>query len=331
MNTKESISDDEASLLKLRDSMSEQQRNDMAEIIGNELKRREALRSNVSMKSKVSSSAMSGRLGMDDLKDVYQSADKNIQELRVKALESKVRDAKREASRFGVAPKRRASETQINSLFAGISGKISVIIIGAAILGFAGLKTIKNTSTQTTKVAKAADSSKARASLETPKTEEPFKELEQKIEPVEEKKIAADLTVKIPTTESERAVLMQLDQRRVELERRRVVLDQKEKELVAQAKLVSEKITELKSLTNKLAAMRSEKDSKYTARLDQLAAVYGAMAPNEASGLIAKLDEEVALGLLERMPEKRMAQILGVMEPSRAIELTKLLTDRKGL
>jgi flagellar motility protein MotE (MotC chaperone) len=133
------------------------------------------------------------------------------------------------------------------------------------------------------------------------------------------------------SSNAEKNMLLQLDQRRVELEQRKQILDDKERELQAQAQLVAEKVTELKALIAKLSTLRKDKDHKYEARMEQLASVYSAMAPNEAGSLISKLDDEVGLGLLERMPGKRMAQILGVMDQNRALELTKSLTSRKKL
>ena len=124
---------------------------------------------------------------------------------------------------------------------------------------------------------------------------------------------------------------MQLDNRRVELEKRKQILDQKEGEIQQQAQLVSEKVAELKSLITKLSTIRKEKDHKYNARMEQLASVYSAMTPQESANLIAKLDNDIGLALLERMPGKRMAQILGVMDQNRALELTKHLTDKKKL
>ncbi len=330
MNTKVSLDEDEKGLLKLRDSMSEQQRSEMAEIIGNELKRRESLKYTSGAKSNVKASGLSGGLGAADLKDLYESTDKNIQQLRVKALENKVKEAKKDASRFGVVPSKRAmSSTRAPLNYENYISKLPVVLFGLGIIAFAGLKSIKTVNGAPQPVSQLqSENTSSRASLGEVAKPEAFKEIDSTSRVAN---TGAELSVKVPTTEAEKAVLLQLDQRRVELERRRIVLDQKEKELIVQAKLVTEKITELKSLTNKLAALRTEKNSKFEARLDQLASVYGAMAPNDASGLIARLDEEVALSLLERMPEKRMAQILGVMEQSRAIELTKSLTNRKLL
>jgi flagellar motility protein MotE (MotC chaperone) len=329
MNANAIIGDDEKSLLELRETMTEQQRSDMAEIIGNELKRREAIKINANRKSNIQPSRLSGGLGADDMRDVYENADKNIQALRVKALENRVNEAKKDASRFGLVPKRQSKS--FNSVIPS-GNKLPVILFGIAILFFAGLKSAKLTNSNFS-FSKPAAQVEARASLDTPKKPETLQEIKNTeiTNEVKNEVVIDNLGIRVPSSDSERAILMQLDQRRVELERRNMVLDQKEKELIIQAKLVTEKVTELKTLINKLSALRSEKDTKYEARLDQLAAVYGAMAPNEASSLIAKLDEVVAIGLLERMPEKRMAQILGVMDQTRAIEMTRLLTNKSTL
>ena len=125
------------------------------------------------------------------------------------------------------------------------------------------------------------------------------------------------------TGKAEREVLLTLDQRRVELEARSHGLDKKEMELGIQDRIVAEKITELKSIYGQLQARRQELDQKREAKLDQLAEVYATMAPEQAAPIIAKLDNETALSLLQRMSGKRMGQILSSMSSDRAIELTK--------
>ena len=121
----------------------------------------------------------------------------------------------------------------------------------------------------------------------------------------------------------ERETLLALDQRRVELEARSQGLDKKEIELVMQDRIVAEKIAELKSIYGQLQARRQEIDHKREAKLEQLAEVYSTMAPEQAAPIIAKLDNETALSLLQRMSGKRMGQILSSMNSDRAIELTK--------
>lgn len=130
-------------------------------------------------------------------------------------------------------------------------------------------------------------------------------------------------------TETDKQILSELDARRVELEKRREELEKKEQMLGLQAETLASRLAELRGLTSKLKEFRKQKDSLYEARLEQLANVYGSMAPNEAAPLIAKLEDDIGLSLLERMPGKRMGQILSMMPSERAIELTKSLTDKQ--
>jgi flagellar motility protein MotE (MotC chaperone) len=122
-------------------------------------------------------------------------------------------------------------------------------------------------------------------------------------------------------------VLTALDHRRTELEERSSRLDQKEVEITARDRDVAVKLNELKELTDKLKIEREKGDKHRNSQLDQLANVYGSMNPPEAAHLLEQLDIQVALSLIQRMPEKRMAQILALMNAQRALELTNLLSQ----
>lgn len=123
-------------------------------------------------------------------------------------------------------------------------------------------------------------------------------------------------------------VLTALDHRRAELEERSARLEQKEGELAARDRDVAVKLSELKELTERLKIEREKGERQRNGQLDQLANVYGSMNPPEAAHLLEQLDIQVSLSLIQRMPEKRMAQILALMTPQRALELTNLLSQR---
>jgi flagellar motility protein MotE (MotC chaperone) len=125
-------------------------------------------------------------------------------------------------------------------------------------------------------------------------------------------------------------VLTALDHRRAELEERSARLDQREVELVARDSDVAGRLTELRELTERLKLDREKGDKQRNTQLEQLANVYGSMNPPEAAHLLEQLEVSVALGLIERMPEKRMGQILALMNAQRALELTNLLSSRTG-
>lgn len=125
-------------------------------------------------------------------------------------------------------------------------------------------------------------------------------------------------------------VLTALDSRRVQLEERASRLEQRETEAASRDRDLAVKLTELKDLTERLKAEREKGDKQRDTQLDQLANVYGSMNPPEAAHLLEQLDIQVALSLVERMPEKRMGQILSLMNAQRALELTNLLSKRRS-
>jgi len=124
-------------------------------------------------------------------------------------------------------------------------------------------------------------------------------------------------------------VLTALDTRRQKLEERSKRLEEREVEISRRDREFAAKLTELRELTGKLQTNRVQNERKRDNQLEQLANVYGSMNPNGAAELIEQLDLSIALGLLERMPEKRIGQILGLMSPERALTLTRMLSGRK--
>lgn len=122
------------------------------------------------------------------------------------------------------------------------------------------------------------------------------------------------------------ALLKQLDARRVEIEKRRSALDAREEDLKRQEREHAVQLTELRELTERLRLERGKTDTKRQAQFDQLANVYSAMAPQEAAKLLEQLDVTVTLQLLQRMPEKRMGQILALMRPEKSLAVTNMMS-----
>jgi flagellar motility protein MotE (MotC chaperone) len=131
-------------------------------------------------------------------------------------------------------------------------------------------------------------------------------------------------------TKEEAKILTALDARRVDLEERSARIEKREDEFAVRERELAVRLTELKDLTERLKLEREKGDKQRNTQLDQLANVYGSMNPPEAAQLLQQLDIQVCLSLIERMPEKRMGQILSLMNPQRALELTNLLSKRKA-
>lgn len=123
-------------------------------------------------------------------------------------------------------------------------------------------------------------------------------------------------------------VLTALDGRRAELEERSRRLDDREQDIARRDREFAARMTQLREMTERLANDRDKDDKKRNGQLEQLANVYGSMNPPEAATLIEQLDVTIALALLERMPEKRIGQILSLMSPERALAITKMLSGK---
>jgi flagellar motility protein MotE (MotC chaperone) len=124
-------------------------------------------------------------------------------------------------------------------------------------------------------------------------------------------------------------ILTALDSKRVELEERSKRLDSRENDISKRDKDFVLKLSEIRELTEKLKLERDKGMKKDQGQLDQLANVYGSMAPQEAAKLIEQLDVTIALPLLQRMPEKRMGLILPMMSAEKALIITKLLSGQR--
>lgn len=137
-----------------------------------------------------------------------------------------------------------------------------------------------------------------------------------------------DRTPGDPLSREEIQILTALDARRAELEERSKKVEQRSIDLDRRDREFVSRLAEIRELTQKLGSERDRDQRKRNGQLEQLANVYGSMNPNEAAQLIEQLDVTIALGLIEKMPEKRIGQILSSMKPERALALTKLLSGK---
>jgi len=126
----------------------------------------------------------------------------------------------------------------------------------------------------------------------------------------------------------ELGILKSLDERRVDLEERSKKLEEREDDIERRDREFAGRLTQLRELTEKLKMDRAKSEKKRSSQLDQLAAVYGSMNPQEAAQLLEQLDVTISLSLIERMPEKRIGQILALMSAERALVLTQMLSKK---
>ncbi len=130
---------------------------------------------------------------------------------------------------------------------------------------------------------------------------------------------------------SEQEIFQALDQRRSTLEERRAQLDERESSVKEQEEEVSIRLAELRQLTGELKAARGAEGSVMQAQVEQLSKVYVSMKPEEAAGLLQELDTMIAFELIKQMPEKRIGQLLAIMDPKKSILITRMLAGEENV
>ena len=86
-------------------------------------------------------------------------------------------------------------------------------------------------------------------------------------------------------------------------------------------------LAELRELTQRLKTNREGVDQKRNMQVEQLAKIYSAMSPEESAKLMEELDITIALGLMSKMSEKRIGQILSLMDKEKALKMSKMLVN----
>jgi flagellar motility protein MotE (MotC chaperone) len=125
-----------------------------------------------------------------------------------------------------------------------------------------------------------------------------------------------------PISDSERAILLELRQRREQLEAREVTLATREAVLTATERKLSGRVEELQALQKKLEALDASRAQREDAGWQGLVKLYETMKPRDAATIMNELDMQVLLQVLDRMREGKAALILSAMHPDRAREVT---------
>ncbi len=128
-----------------------------------------------------------------------------------------------------------------------------------------------------------------------------------------------------PVSDSERALLGDLRQRRTELESRARALELREQVQQAAEHRLGARLDELTVLQRRLEQMEQARDAHDAANWRAMVKLYETMKPREAATIFNELDRPVLLQILDRMQERRASLVLAAMLPERAREITAAL------
>jgi len=127
---------------------------------------------------------------------------------------------------------------------------------------------------------------------------------------------------------AERAILERLQERRQELEKRARELDIREGLIADAEKRVESKLMQIKEGQQQLATAAQQKEEAEAVRFKSLVTMYESMKPRDAAKIFDRLDVNVLLQVASMMNPRAMSEILALMTPDRAQQLTVELASR---
>jgi flagellar motility protein MotE (MotC chaperone) len=127
---------------------------------------------------------------------------------------------------------------------------------------------------------------------------------------------------------AERGILERLQERRQELEKRARELDIREGLIADAEKRVESKLMQIKEGQQQLAAAAQKKEEAEAARFKSLVTMYETMKPRDAAKIFDRLEVNVLLQVASMMNPRSMSEILALMTPDRAEQLTVELANR---
>lgn len=133
----------------------------------------------------------------------------------------------------------------------------------------------------------------------------------------------------VPMSESEKALLQQLRERRRELDARANAINEREAVLGAAEQKLDAKVGELKSLQKKLETLDTAQKQKEDAGWQSMVKLYEAMKPRDAAAIFNDLSMQVLLQVMDRMKDAKAAAVLAAMSPDKARDVTAALAQMR--
>ncbi|MEM6383878.1 MAG: hypothetical protein AAF739_14495 [Pseudomonadota bacterium] len=136
----------------------------------------------------------------------------------------------------------------------------------------------------------------------------------------------------IPLETSRDLLLERLGERREAIEQREQDLDIREQLLEAAERRLEERIAELAALEERVTSAIEADEARENEEIGRLVQVYGAMRAKDAAAIFDVLDLPILLEVAQAMNPRKMADILGNMNPEAARRLTIAMAgDRRPM
>ena len=128
-----------------------------------------------------------------------------------------------------------------------------------------------------------------------------------------------------PLSVAERSVLLELRQRRQELDARETVLGERESVLAAAQDKLSARVEERQGRPPRLQALEADRRRQDDVSWQGLVKLYETMKPRDAATIFNDLAMPVLVQVMDRMKDAKAASVLAAMDPEKARLLTQEL------
>jgi flagellar motility protein MotE (MotC chaperone) len=145
-------------------------------------------------------------------------------------------------------------------------------------------------------------------------------------QPVVQDKSLSGLRAPVPlTTDLDEA----LKKKEAEIAARELRVKESEARMTLEEERLRSRLLELEELQSQIAKLQTQNKQQNDEILKRLVKTYEAMNPKKAAGVIGIMPDSLAIDVLMGMKEKKVASILDVMEPNRAMTLSALISARR--
>ncbi len=143
-------------------------------------------------------------------------------------------------------------------------------------------------------------------------------------------------TISLPRNEkafspAEAEILQELEERRIDLDRREQALELREKLADMLEARLAERTGQLEELKGQIEKMISNLSGKDDKELLQLSQMYAAMKPDVAAGVLNRLDNAIVHDVLMRMPVKKSGKTMEALDPAKARVVSEMIAERSLL
>ncbi|MCZ6627355.1 MAG: hypothetical protein O7E56_03905 [SAR324 cluster bacterium] len=129
-------------------------------------------------------------------------------------------------------------------------------------------------------------------------------------------------------TDTERQILLSLNQRKRQLDQRDLLLNQREEQLRALRDNIQHQVTELKRLQEKIEASMEAKKAQDAENLKKVVGLYNGMDPKKSAEKFQELEPKVAVQILLAMNQRKAAQLLEALPPDVAKRITEAIVSK---